>query len=158
MNSRLQNKTFLNADQEVVMYDGSEITWRVSAYAVITKNDTVLIIKNRKEKLHDIVGGGIEFGETIEETLAREGLEEGGAKIKIGELLHAETNWFYHFSNKKYHQTLQLFYSATLDGELSQPTEKNIEWRGFVPVTEIGTTYHLPRNVEAVIKQKCKIK
>jgi ADP-ribose pyrophosphatase YjhB (NUDIX family) len=143
-------KTFHNADQETVEYDGSPISWRVSAYAFVIHNSELLIVKNKLEKLHDIIGGGVEFGETIEEALHREALEEAGARIKMGTLLDAVTGWFYH-RNGNYYQTVQLFYTAELVGDLQEPTEKDIEWRRFVSFKEIGNTYKLPIAVESVI-------
>lgn len=140
---------FFNADQELVEYDGSPITWRVSAYALLEKDDKIFIIKNKTEKLYDIVGGGIEIGETIEEALHRECLEEGGLTIQIGTLLHAHVDWFYHKSGT-YYQTCQLFYSADIVA-MDEPTDDSTEWRGFVPVSEIGSKYRLPPIVEQVI-------
>lgn len=55
----MENKIFLNADNEVIKYDGSGITWRVSVYAVVIRENQLLIIKNKLEKLHDIIGGGV---------------------------------------------------------------------------------------------------
>jgi len=153
MDTDLHNKNFTNVDQETVKYDGSPLSWRVSAYALIQKDNKVLIIKNKKEKLHDIVGGGIEFGENIAQALSREVYEECGAKIKIGKLLHAQVDWFYHKSGK-YYQTMQLFYTATLTDRLEKPSEENTEWRGWVDLDEIGKKYKLPRNVEYVVKEK----
>ncbi len=134
---------FLNADQELVEYDGSPITWRVSAYALIEKDGEIFIIKNKTEKLYDIVGGGVEIGETIDEALQRECLEEGGITIQTGKLLHAHVDWFYHKSGT-FFQTCQLFYRATIQEYLDAPTDDAMEWRGFVPVSEIGKTYRLP--------------
>lgn len=148
----LKNKQFFNANQEPVEYDGSPITWRVSAYALVKKDKKILIIKNKLEKLYDIVGGGIEFGEDILDALKRECMEEGGATIKLGALLKAHVDWFYH-RNGKYYQTLQLFYAAELQGELEKPTESDIEWRDFVPVEQVGSKYRLPPIVEKVVKE-----
>jgi 8-oxo-dGTP diphosphatase len=149
--------TFHNADQEPVEYDGSPISWRVSAYALVVHHDELLIIKNRLEKLHDIIGGGVEFGETIEEALHREALEESGARIKIGTLVDAVTGWFYH-RNGNFYQTIQLFYTAELMGDLQEPTEKDIAWRGFVPLKHLGVKYKLPDAVETVMQKFYKDK
>jgi 8-oxo-dGTP pyrophosphatase MutT (NUDIX family) len=146
------NKQFSDANQEPVQYDGSPLTWRVSVYALVKRDGEILIIKNKREKLYDIVGGGIEFGEDINEALNRECLEEGGARIRLGSLLKAHVDWFYH-RNGNYYQTLQLFYEAKLVGDLEEPTESDIEWRGFVSVDEIGRKYTLPPVVEQVIEQ-----
>ena len=55
--------TFTDSNGEPVAYDGSEVTWRVSAYAVIVSNNQVLLVRGKDEKLFDVVGGGVEFGE-----------------------------------------------------------------------------------------------
>lgn len=61
-------------------------------------------------------------------------------------------DWFYH-RNGNYYQTLQLFYEAKLHGSLNEPTESDIEWRGFVSIDEVGDKYRLPLIVEQVIKE-----
>jgi ADP-ribose pyrophosphatase YjhB (NUDIX family) len=153
--SFLTRHTFTNADQEIVPYDGSPVTWRVSVYVLVCRTSEantpeILIIKNHLEKLHDIVGGGIELGETIEEAIQREALEEAGAQIKLGQLLQIKEDWFYHRKGS-FHHTLQLFYAAELMGELQAPTEPDIVWRESVPVSEIGVKYHVPPVVAEVI-------
>lgn len=148
----LTNKPFINANQEMVEYDGSPLLWRASVYALIIQENQIFIIKNKLEKFHDIVGGGVEFGETLTEALQREALEEAGALIEVGELLQAETSLFYHRSGQ-YYQTLQLFYKAQLTTELKENTDDNIEWKGFVPLSSIGTQYRLPPLVEKIVKK-----
>jgi 8-oxo-dGTP pyrophosphatase MutT (NUDIX family) len=144
-------RVFHNADQEVVSYDGSPLQWRVSAYLLIIHEHKLLVIKNRTEKLFDIVGGGIEFGETIEEALQREAMEEAGAKIQLGALLHAEVDWFYHRTKQQYYQTMQLFYLSALGGELVEPTEADIEAVYWVSAGELAQ-FPMPRTVEKVIE------
>jgi 8-oxo-dGTP diphosphatase len=68
----------------------------VCAKGVIIHNGKVLIIK-RSDNAHvgsgtwECVGGKIEFGETLEETLVREVKEEVGLEISIGNILYATT-------------------------------------------------------------------
>ena len=150
--SKLNQRTFLDANQDEVVYDGSEIHLRVSAYAFVIKDDQLLIIKNSREKYNDIIGGGIETGETAEEALAREAMEEGGVKLNIGQLLHAQIVWIYH-ENGKYYKKCQLFYLAELSGALQNPTEPEIEWVTFVPLTAVCKEYRLPKTVEFVFKK-----
>lgn len=148
----LSRHTFTNPNQEIVPYDGSPVTWRISAYALVQRENEILIIKNQTEKLHDIVGGEIELGETVEEAICREAVEEAGAKIKVGRFVKVKEDWFYSPSVKTFHHTLQLFYTAELIEELQPPTESDIIWRDFVPMVQIGTQYHLPPIVEEVIQ------
>ncbi len=46
---------FVNANLEPVQYDGSEISWRVSAYAVIVIDGNLLLAKSRHEKYYDVL-------------------------------------------------------------------------------------------------------
>lgn len=48
--------TFHDANGNVVAYDGSEVAWRVSAYALIVENGQILLVKNKREQLFDVVG------------------------------------------------------------------------------------------------------
>lgn len=148
-------RKFINADQEVVPYDGSPLHWRVSAYAFIVKENQLLIAQSAKEKLSDIIGGGIEMGESIEEALLRESMEEAGAKIKLGEFLELKQDWFYH-NKGAFYQTLQLFYRAELIGELSTVGDPEMIRARFVPFNEVGKDYHLPPIAEKIFFEKIK--
>ena len=46
---------------------------------------------------------------------------------------------------------MQLFYEAQMQGELSDPTDENIEFRKFVPISSVGSKYPLPPIVEEVV-------
>lgn len=155
MKNPFVDKIFTDADQEVVAYDGSPVDWRNSAYAFVVESGQILLVKNRLEKLYDIPGGGIDLGETLEEALAREALEEAGAKLKIGSLLDQQVDWFYHRGGK-YYQTLQLFFTASLVGELNKPSDPDIEWAGFVPISEL-TKYPLPRAASQVLRAHAQV-
>lgn len=137
---------FHDADGEVVPYDGSPLTWRVSVYGFIIHNHTLLLHKNQDEKLYDIPGGGVELHENLEEALKREALEEAGAVIKVGKLVHHVADYFYHSDHKQFFKTLQLFYQAELIGDLQSPTDERTEWVGLVP-PELVPEYALPKGV-----------
>lgn len=147
-------RQFTNANLEPVEYDGSEITWRISVYALIIKDQKLLIAKSKHEKLYDVIGGGVDINEEIEGALEREALEEAGAKIKIGKLLFTESDWFYHRQGT-FHRTHQLYYSAELLDELEQPTDPNIEEVIFAPLTKIGTGYRI--SVTPSVAEKIKL-
>jgi 8-oxo-dGTP pyrophosphatase MutT (NUDIX family) len=146
----LQQRQFTDANQHPVAYTSEEISWRVSVYAVIIRDGQLLCIKNKKEELFDLIGGGIEFGENLEEAMYREGLEEAGAKIKLGRHLETSIDWFFH-KRGTFHQTLQLFYRAELIGELMDPTDPDIESVEWISLADVGTKYHFPPVVERIL-------
>jgi 8-oxo-dGTP pyrophosphatase MutT (NUDIX family) len=148
--SQLTHRIFTDANQEPVPYDGSPVSWRVSAYALVVKDGRLLVIKNKLEKLGDVPGGGIEEGETIVEAIAREAGEEAGVRVKIGSIVYVNQDWFYHRKGQFY-QAVQLFYSAELDGEVGQPTDPDIEAVSWLPLDEVATAA-LPSFVKAAVE------
>jgi len=147
----LQQRTFRDADEDIVQFTAGEIEWRVSVYALVVKNDQLLVAKNKAEKLLDVLGGGVEFGETVEDTLYREALEEGGAHIAVKELIHSKVDWFFHRRKKIFYQTLQLFYRAELVGQPEQPHDPDMEWTGFIDLTDREKIAQLPVTVQIAI-------
>lgn len=104
-----------------------------------------MILKNKNEKLYDVPGGGIELGETIEEALQREAMEEAGATITIGKLIHLQQGFFKH-GNGNFYQTVQLFYAAELIADLQQPSDHTTEFVQFTALTGLDD-YPLPNAV-----------
>lgn len=143
---------FHNADGELVEYDNSPLSWRVSAYGIVIKDKKILLIKNKTEKLYDIPGGGVDFGETIDQALAREGGEEAGAHLIQKKLIHLSEDYFFHNEHQAFFQTIQFFYEADIQGDLQEPTEKNISWRDFVPLSELKN-YPLPAGADKAVKK-----
>lgn len=74
----------------------SEYDTRLSAYAVIVDNHERMLLTwynglGRGTPSWSLPGGGIEFGESLEDGLRREIHEESGYRARIGEILHAST-------------------------------------------------------------------
>ena len=83
----------MNKDMSVPCEDGI-INIRVGA--IIMKDGKFLMVgnKNRPEYLYS-VGGRIKFGETAEEAVTREVLEETGINLEIDRLGFVHENYFY---------------------------------------------------------------
>lgn len=142
---------FTDANLVTVPYDGSPITWRISAYVVCIQNDSVLLVRHKGEQYFDVPGGGIQIGEKISEGIVREALEEAGATVKIEKLLTVNEDLFYHAKHKTFHQTLQMYYVGTVLGGLGTPTEPQLEFFGWVPVMELAEYPMIPA-VETAIQ------
>ncbi|WP_214801702.1 NUDIX domain-containing protein [Exiguobacterium sp. s194] len=68
----------------------------VAVKAVIVQDDRLLIIKRATDdEIHpgtwELVGGKLDFGETLEQSLEREVFEETGLRVTIQHLLYATT-------------------------------------------------------------------
>lgn len=78
-----------------------------------------------EEIIHDVPGGGIEFGESIEETLHREVREEVGLEISIGQPVGG---WHFIIQNGEQHSSVHIVcfgYQCELVGEPKIDTSRN---------------------------------
>lgn len=96
------------------------ISLRNSAKAIIVQGDKVLLLQKQHpgNPLFTVFpGGGQEPGETLVEALARECLEEIGAKIRVGDLLYIREyrSWMHEFHNpdRSWHQ-VEFFFLCEL--------------------------------------------
>ncbi|MBP7213481.1 MAG: NUDIX domain-containing protein [Anaerolineaceae bacterium] len=97
-------------------------TLRNSAKAVIIREDKILLLRKAdKDGSYTVLpGGGQNFNETLEQTLEREVMEEVGAEVEVGELLHireyfSEKHQFA-FKDRALHQ-IEFFFRAELKTE-----------------------------------------
>ena len=130
---------------------------RVSARAVITARDSVLLAKFDDEHgpHYNWPGGGMDFGETVQQAVMREVWEETHAKVEVGELLCV----YEHLRNDDeiqigMPQSLSLIFHCTLvDGSqpcLPDTPDENqiaVEW---IPIDELGQHWVLPNIVPEV--------
>ncbi len=115
----------MNTKIKTVDYDGvqysvspNEMVWRPSTYAVVIKDGSLLLTKQRGT-MH-LPGGGVEFGETFEETVIREVKEETDVIVTTPHLLCAIMSFFTYFNEteKQYIHTQApiLFYVCKYTG------------------------------------------
>ncbi len=96
----------------------SELSFRPSVYGVIIKNNSVLLVPQWDG--YDFPGGGVELGETVDEALVREVLEETGLVVARSKVLACESDFFIHpFTKKPLHSILAYFACAVVSGEIS---------------------------------------
>jgi 8-oxo-dGTP diphosphatase len=77
-------------ENEVQKYYGNRL--RVRACGICIKEDSILMVNHAGISEHDFwapPGGGIQFGERVEDCLSREFKEETGLTIKAGKFLFA---------------------------------------------------------------------
>lgn len=116
-----------NGEKKVTCHDyegnkfevpASELRFRPSVYAIIIKDNKILLSKQLDG--YDFPGGGVELGETLEEALVREVKEETGLDIKIGKLVEFGDSFFRKFIDKKVVHIIYAYYLCEIvGGELS---------------------------------------
>ncbi len=108
----------IHGESHVVAVDA--LRWRPSVYAVIVKDDALLV--SPQFGAYALPGGGVELGETLEEALTREVYEETGIRIASPKLLTCHTNFFVMSDSDKgeFIQSLLFYYLCDFaGGELS---------------------------------------
>lgn len=97
--------------------------------AIIMQDGKILMVGNDRADYLYSVGGRIQFGETAEEAIVREVLEETGVKMEIGRLGFVHENYFYGDAPSKQGK---LVYEISLYFYMKVP-------RDFAPVSQSFT-------------------
>ncbi|MGC6456298.1 MAG: NUDIX domain-containing protein [Coraliomargaritaceae bacterium] len=137
-------------------------TIRTAARALIIKNKKVLTIKMRDKTgiFYILPGGGQEHGETLEEGLQRECLEELGAHVKVGKLLYLREyigkNHEFRDTHSNFHQVESVFSCELSDPEAvgrgtnHDKKQIGIEW---IPLVEMPQRRFLPQAIKSAFNE-----
>ncbi len=88
----------------------NKLIFRPSVYGVLIEKGKILLLKQKIG--YDFPGGGMELGETLEQTLKREFFEETGLRVKKKQLLDCASSFFYSKRLKKFYHTILIYYSC----------------------------------------------
>jgi len=122
-----------NNGSENEIPDGAEIFWRPTVYAIILKDDSILMVKPH-HGLWALPGGGMESDESVEEAIKREVFEETGCIIKIQELFNTAERYLYHEKDQVYYHVVAMIFTVSTTME---PKEKPLS-KTDGEVTEVG--------------------
>ena len=95
----------------------SDLDFRVGVYAIIIEDDKILL--TRQWNGFSLIGGTVEKGETLEESLIRETKEETGLSIVPGKLFYHATTFFKRDKDTKARESVQLYFThSRLSGKI----------------------------------------
>lgn len=83
---------------------------RVSVYGIVEKDGKILVQGLRNNSKYFFPGGGVEVGETLEEALHRETMEEVGIEIEILNRIHVTETFFYYSPQDLAQQCYSFYY------------------------------------------------
>lgn len=132
---------------DITLPDGASVAWRVSGYAIIQRDDALLMVQSGNG-LWIFPGGGVEEDETISEAVVRECLEETGYGVTLvdSQPFHLREQKFYHTREQSFYHSIQLFYTATLSTDSPDSTKitdhdklRRVSWISLADLTVDNT-------------------
>ena len=125
------------------LFSSDEYTCDLRTAAVLVKDNRILVQREKDGNEYALPGGHIKIGETLEDGLLRETMEEMGVKIECDRLLWSE-EVFWEWNGRQYH-TIAFYYLVHLcdgyeipdNGEfISQKDNCNVVL-GWMPIEEL---------------------
>ena len=127
-------------DAETLDAASSKAQFRVGVFGVIIQDGKVLLGLRRDSDWWNLPGGGMELGETVDEALRREVLEETGLQVQVGRLVGVYS--------KPQKQEVVLTFLCQIEGGQLTETEETRECRYFAP--DALPTNTLPKHASRV--------
>ena len=122
--------------------------FRETCFGICERNGQILLTKKIKKNEIAMVGGGVEKGETHENCLRREFLEESGYSVEsIDELCTVDCFWL--AGGEWPMESLANFYIVKLSEKADVPSEEGHEPM-WVPIDEAEKLLPLPYHKEAI--------
>lgn len=115
---------------------------------ILDENERLLMLRRTDNACWGVPGGGMEPGESLEDTVRRETREETG--LEIGEIslygIFSGPEFFYKYPNgDQVHIVTAVFLTKEFYGQIQISQEEHIEWRFF-------DIFHLPEDTSPPVK------
>ena len=129
--------------------ESSSPIFRIGVFALIFNYEKQILLGHRRDiDWWNLPGGGMEYGETVDEALCREVREETGLEVKVERLVGV-------YSKPQKQEVVLTFLCQAIGGTL-QSTEETRECRYFSPDALPGNTLpkHRQRIEDALLNQQ----
>ncbi len=125
---------------------------RIRVAAIVVRGNDILLAQHRKadESYWVLPGGGVDYGETIEEALVRELQEEANVTIRVDRLVIVNDS----IPPDRHRHIVNLYFTATLiDGKVRVGTgDKRLVGMEFVPIARLPELVVYPDVRDVLIK------
>ena len=132
----------------------------VRAYGILLRDECVLLVRSSSPQIVPplwwLPGGGIDFGESPEETLLREFYEETGLAIKDPVLFDVASDIRRRPNGDRIH-TVRVLYTVTLDGGVLRDeqigTTDQVHWFKLDELSEVNVAEYAARALQRVLEK-----
>lgn len=116
---------------------------RIRVAALIRREGSILLVRHRKEGRDYwlLPGGGVEYGESLAEALAREVREETGLEIGVGDLILVNDSIP---PDKARHTVNLVFQAVEMGGSLRSGRDERVQEAAFLPIEDLASLTVFP--------------
>jgi len=108
---------------------------RIRAAGILVKDDQILLVRHEKngKSYWLLPGGGVDFGESVEDALVREFMEEVGLAIKVGPMVLVHDS----IPPNHHRQVLNIYFMVSTDKfEIKVTPDAVLRDAAFYPLSE----------------------
>lgn len=122
--------------------------------AAIVRGDGILLVKHAKDnrEYYMLPGGGLRWGESLEEALCRETEEETGLWVQAGRLLCVSETIYPDGSRHIVHL---VFEGIERGGEIRPPLDTRVKGAEFIALRDLGSVELLPP-INEFLRRACR--
>ncbi|MBS8263554.1 NUDIX domain-containing protein [Mesobacillus boroniphilus] len=113
------------------MESGVSYTQRQGVYGIIyNEHENLIALVKTDDGKYFLPGGGLEGSESHYDCLVREGIEEMGKLLEIGEWIGRAQRYFYSENDREYYLADGHFYFASIVGKAGEPigADHQLKW------------------------------
>lgn len=154
--------TCFDKEGKKYQFDESECVYRKSVYGLVEHDSKILLIVDSRGGAWELPGGGVEAGESVQQALEREFMEETGLKIDSTEcvLIGQVKGYFFSLERKLPLKTDRIYYRVKLQDQMSNLKSDgngdDISEAKFIPIDQINNLINMAKVDKRIVKMVFK--